>query len=63
MDDLQQYCSDVARRACRAAAQLAGIGGAQKQDWLNRCVGLLDERRAELIAANQRDIAAAPGFG
>jgi glutamate-5-semialdehyde dehydrogenase len=63
MDDLQKYCSDVVRRACRAAAQLADISGTQKQDWLNRGVGLLRERGAELIAANQRDIAAAPDFG
>jgi len=63
VDDLQQYCLDVARRAAAAAAELAQVTGAQKQDWLRRSAGLLGERREAVAEANRRDLAAAPGYG
>jgi glutamate-5-semialdehyde dehydrogenase len=63
MDDLQQYCLDVARRATRAAAELTRCNGAQKRDWLDRSARLLRERSEALTAANEQDIAAAPDFG
>jgi glutamate-5-semialdehyde dehydrogenase len=63
MNDLLEYCSDVARRACRASARLASVTGAQKQDWLRRCAKLLIERGEDLSAANELDISAAPKFG
>ena len=63
MADLQQYCLEMGRRAARAADALAGISGAQKTRWLERCVQLLDRRAAELSKANEQDIAAAPSFG
>ncbi len=61
-NDLQAYCLDVARRANRAAARLACVTGAQKQDWLRRSARLLQLRSDALTSANEKDIAAAPGF-
>jgi len=63
MDELQQYCLDVARRAARAAGELARVTGAQKQTWLRQGARRLREAAAELQRANQNDIDAAPGFG
>ena len=63
MNDLHEYCSDLARRAKRAAVDLAVVTGAQKQQWLARCARLLSERSVALAEANRLDIAAAPGFG
>jgi glutamate-5-semialdehyde dehydrogenase len=63
MDDLHEYCLDLARRAKRAAADLTTVTGAQKHDWLRRAAQLLDKRSASLAEANRLDIAAAPGYG
>jgi len=63
MSDLQQYCLDLARRAKRAAADLALVTGGQKRRWLDGCARLLGQRTAALCNANQLDIAAAPGYG
>ena len=62
-EDLRQYCVDLARRAKEAAAALATVTGAQKQDWLRRSAGLLRERTGALAEANEADLAAAAGFG
>jgi len=62
-EDLRQYCVDLGRRAKEAAAALATVTGAQKQDWLRRSARLLRERIAALAEANEADLAAAPGFG
>jgi glutamate-5-semialdehyde dehydrogenase len=61
--DLRTYCVDVARRAHDAAAGLAGVGGAAKNQFLRHGAALLRSRSAELIEANREDVAAAPGFG
>jgi glutamate-5-semialdehyde dehydrogenase len=61
--DLDRYCLDVARRARAASDELARASGAAKIDWLRRSARLLRERADDIIAANQLDIAAAPGFG
>jgi glutamate-5-semialdehyde dehydrogenase len=63
MDDLREYCLDVARRAGRAAAELACAGGAQKQQWLRRSARMLTERSAALGEANRLDLAAATELG
>ena len=63
MDNLREYCLDMGRRAARAAADLARVSGAQKQQWLRRSARLLSERFAALSEANRLDLAAAPGFG
>ena len=62
-EDLRQYCLDLARRAKEAAAALATVTGAQKQDWLRQSARLLRERTAALAEANKADLAAAPGYG
>jgi len=63
MDDLREYCLDVARRAHRAATELARATGAQKEHWLRRGARLLFERSAGLAEANGLDLAAAPNYG
>lgn len=61
--DLKQYCLDVAQRARAASTELARATGAQKIDWLRRSAKLLRERAAEILEANKKDLAAAPGYG
>jgi len=63
VDDLREYCVDVARRASRAAAELTLTSGQQKNDWLRRSARLLGERSVALAEANRLDLAAAPDFG
>ena len=63
IQDLRQYCVEVAQRAQAAAAELARASGQQKIDWLRRSAELIRQRSAEIRAANQTDLAAAPGFG
>ncbi|MEX2558975.1 MAG: glutamate-5-semialdehyde dehydrogenase, partial [Pirellulales bacterium] len=61
--DLEAYCLDVARRAQRASRELAVATGAAKDAFLKAAARLVAERADELAAANQRDLASAPGFG
>jgi glutamate-5-semialdehyde dehydrogenase len=61
--DLKSYCLDVAQRAKAASTELARATGAQKIDWLRRSAKMLRQRPAEILEANKRDLAAAPGFG
>ena len=53
----------AAQKAKAAAAELAVTSGQAKNEWLRGSARLLRERVAEVLAANQRDLAAAPGFG
>lgn len=62
-DDLRAYCLDVARRAKCAAAALARVPGAKKNEWLKQSARALRERAGDVLAANERDVAAAPTFG
>lgn len=61
--DLKAYCLEVARRAKQAAARMGTILGRQKNEWLRLGAKLLRERQAEVLEANERDVAAAPEFG
>lgn len=61
--DLREYCLDVARRAKSSAAKLALVPGMKKDDWLRHSARRLRESAALVLAANERDVAAAPGFG
>ncbi|MEX2119321.1 MAG: glutamate-5-semialdehyde dehydrogenase [Pirellulales bacterium] len=61
--DLEAYCLDAARRAQRASRELAAATGAAKNAFLKAAARLVAERADELAAANQRDLASAPGFG
>ena len=61
--DLPAYCLDVAQRARAASAELTQVTGQQKNDWLRLSARLLRERSGALTEVNQKDIAAAPGYG
>ena len=61
--NLREYCRDVAERAKSASYELAVVKGAQKNRWLTESARLLRERSDDLAQANDRDLAAAPGFG
>lgn len=63
LPDLSQYCLDVARRAKAASAELARVGGAAKNAWLKASAAQLRQQAPAIIAANAKDLAAAPGFG
>ncbi len=61
--DLAAYCQEVAERAKRASAELAIVTGAAKIAWLRRSAELLRTNTAALAEANEKDLAAAPGYG
>lgn len=61
--DLASYCAEVARRAKVASAQLAQLKGDAKIAWLRRSAELLRENVDSIQEANNRDLAAAPGYG
>ncbi len=63
VEDLREYCVDLARRAKEASTRLATVTGAQKQDWLRQSARLLRGRISALSEANEADLAAAPGYG
>ena len=63
MTDFQQYASEWADRARDASRELVLASGDQKNAWLRRSAQLVRERTAELVAANEKDIEAAPGYG
>jgi glutamate-5-semialdehyde dehydrogenase len=56
-------CLDLAQQAKHAARKLAVTGGAAKDAWLRRSAAAVVERREEVLAANEADVAAAPGRG
>jgi glutamate-5-semialdehyde dehydrogenase len=61
--DLAAECRTLAERARIAARVLAMTRAAATDAWLRRAADALDRRSAEILAANERDVAAAPGFG
>ena len=61
--DLAAYCTDVARRARTAARALAVVPGARKDAWLAVSAKALEDRSAEVLAANEKDVAGAAGAG
>jgi len=61
--ELKEYCEQTAARAKAASAQLALLTGQQKNDWLVRSAGMLRRHVDRILAANQRDLEAAPGYG
>ena len=63
MNDLHNYCLEIAARAKKAAADLAVVTGAQKQEWLRASSKRLVASTAALLEANGRDLAAAGDFG
>jgi glutamate-5-semialdehyde dehydrogenase len=63
ISDLAIYCRDVATRARAAAVRLAALGGGAKNAWLRRSAELLRGDTGTILSANEKDLAAAPGFG
>lgn len=63
MTDFNQYASEWADRARDASRELVVASGDQKNAWLRRSAELVRTRTAELAAANEKDISAAPGYG
>ena len=62
-DDLGTLCLGLAQRAKTAARALATVPAAAKNRWLLAAADTLEAHQDELLAANARDVAAAPGFG
>ena len=60
--DLHAYCLEIATKAKRASADLTQVSGAQKQKWLQTSSKKLVEQTPALMAANQKDLEAAPSF-
>jgi glutamate-5-semialdehyde dehydrogenase len=60
--DLASYCSDLGRRARIASRALAVAAGAVKDRWLLHTAGAIEEHRADLLAANEQDLAAGKGM-
>ena len=61
--DLHAYCLQTAQQAKAAATELAIATTSQKNEWLTAGAQTLRDQAAEIVAANQQDIEAAPGFG
>jgi glutamate-5-semialdehyde dehydrogenase len=56
-------CRTLAQEAKLASRHLAVAYGAAKNAWLTRSAAALQDRREEILAANSRDVQAAPGQG
>jgi glutamate-5-semialdehyde dehydrogenase len=61
--NLDKYCAEVATRAKRASMELATVSRKTKDEWLKRSAQLLRENEERITEANERDLAAAPGYG
>ncbi len=60
---IQEYCNDVASRAKAASLEMMCVTGAQKNAWLERAAKLIQANTDRILAENQKDLDAAPGFG
>src|SRR3954452_25114680 len=61
--NLDKDCTEVATRAKRASMELATVSRKTKDEWLRRSAQLLRENEERITEANERDLAAAPGYG
>ena len=61
--DLETDCQQLAHQAKRASRPLAIASGAAKNAWLLRAARSIDASSEEILASNDRDVAAAPGHG
>jgi len=59
---IHDYSLDLANRAKAASLRMTSITGSQKNAWLDRSASLITEKSNFILAENQKDIAAAPGF-
>lgn len=62
-DDLSTYCRDVAKRSRAASRQLASLSTEVKNRWLHQCATALVSNIDSILAANEKDIEAAPTYG
>jgi glutamate-5-semialdehyde dehydrogenase len=60
---LHHHCRTIAARARAASIDLAGIAGDRRSAGLRAAAARIRADLAEILAANARDLAAAPGFG
>ena len=63
MNDLNNYCLDLARQARAAARILATVPTAAKNRWLLAAASTLKDRAADILAANEQDVGAAATAG
>lgn len=61
--DLAALCRGLAEKAKAASQVLVSVTTEQKNRWLAAAADSLVARSAEVLAANAKDVAAAPGFG
>jgi glutamate-5-semialdehyde dehydrogenase len=62
-ESLAAHCRAIAARARRAAVDLAGIPGERRAAALQAAAARIRADAAEILAANKKDVAAAPGYG
>ena len=62
MSDFQAWCRNWADRARRGATLLARASSAAKNAWLNALADALQTQQQALLAANARDVQAAPQY-
>jgi glutamate-5-semialdehyde dehydrogenase len=63
MSSHADYARRLAEQARAASQNLRTAGTSTKNDWLKCAAELLAGRQSEVLAANEKDIAAAPQFG
>jgi glutamate-5-semialdehyde dehydrogenase len=56
-------CRVLAERAAEAARHIGVTSGAARNSWLKMAAEGLRHRKDEILASNQKDVDAAPGFG
>ena len=61
--NIHDYSLDLANRAKAASLRMSSVNGARKNAWLKRTADLIKEKSDFILTENQKDIAAAPGFG
>jgi glutamate-5-semialdehyde dehydrogenase len=61
--DLESLCRDIAERAKAASQQLVAVSTLPKNQWLLASADALETYSGDLLAANAKDVAAAPEFG
>ena len=61
--DLQTYCREVALRARQASRSLASLPTADKNRWLSQSADAILDSMPAVLAANELDLTAAPGYG
>jgi glutamate-5-semialdehyde dehydrogenase len=62
-NELNSLCAGLAQRAKAASTHIAQAPTAAKNRWLLASAAALESRADELLAANAKDVAAAPSFG